>query len=510
MVPNLSWVKAQTGSINIPGVPSSVLRPSWFRDQTLLESGSVDGSKIISSIRLSSSSHALSLDVIKAAVRQLRFDHPAMASQVGSMAENSTPVFVYQAPDSESDIDEWLSRVVIDKTNVLLESGGDIDKVIETLTYELGTPLARPLFLVHYIPATSSDEKHALVFYLNHSVFDAIGSFQIMDLCVSRIAESLATGGTRNYLPWGEETSRLPPAHSVSAKIPYNAEKTPEDEIMVQRAKRCMEAMLTSHKLPIPHPHSPPSGTGLFTRIASADLVTSLRNAARAHGCTVFSVLWAAMVLSSIRIRSPDPSATKNITLPFIPSPVDLRYLACDDRYDRSQWKVRLSMGFHAYIAEDLARFRLAEDFWVLAKEAREQTQEQQKYYRENACGEGVGPLGDEATLPTKWYPILSSIGVMDKYLARFHPISNTGEQLIVSSARLSPTFNSPFLGGGLALHTFTWEGELMMAFTFPEGVMGTAQDQVKALKEGHKVDAIALEFVNEFMDILDVIARMN
>ncbi|KAE9396111.1 hypothetical protein BT96DRAFT_941929 [Gymnopus androsaceus JB14] len=448
---------------------------------------------------------------IKAAVRQLRFDHPAMASQVESMAESSTPVFVYQTPDSETDIDEWLSRVVIDKTNGLLESGGDIDKVIETLTYELGTPLARPLFLVHYIPATSSDEKLALVFYLNHSVFDAIESQTLWQRVV------------QETICLGERKRRDFPLPIVyPPRSPTMPKRLPEDEIMVQRAKRCMEAMLTSHKLPIPHPYSPPSGTGLFTRVASANLVTSLRNAARAHGCTIFTVLWAAMVLSSIRTRSPDPSATKNITLPFIPSPVDLRYLACDDRYDRSQWKVRLSMGFHAYIAEDLARFvdgstlngdddakRLAEDFWVLAKEAREQTQEQQKYTERmpvwtddlmNAIGEGEGfwamkpyyqQNGVQSSPPSESWTSTLLVHILSQTLGN----------------NSFPTFNT---GSGLALHAFTWEGELMMSFTFPEGTMGTAQHQVKALKEGHQVDAIVLEFVNEFMSILDVISRMN
>lgn len=108
---------------------------------------------------------------------------------------------------------------------------------------------------------------------------------------------------------------------------------------------------------------------------------------------------------------------------------------------------------------------------------------------------------------PSKWSPILSSIGVMDRYLARSHPVA-TGGQLTVSSPRLVPVFYAAFMETLLALHAFTWEGELMIAFTFPEVAMGSAQGQVAALNEGRYEDAIVLQFVNEFMNILDVISQ--
>ncbi len=57
-------------------------------------------------------------------------------------------------------------------------------------------------------------------------------------------------------------------------------------------------------------------------------------------------------------------------------------------------------------------------------------------------------------------------------------------------------------------MHAFTWEGELMLAFSFPEGVMGSAQDQAIALNEGRDGDAIGLQFINEFMNILDVTSQ--
>ncbi|KDQ51804.1 hypothetical protein JAAARDRAFT_62324 [Jaapia argillacea MUCL 33604] len=528
---SFSWAKAQPGSIDIPGCdPSAIDRSIWFRRQTALESGS--SVPIITSIRLSpprSTSHELTLYTLKAAVRQLRFDHPAIASKHGWSTQPHMPehaVFAYEVPGTESAIDTWLSEVVLDRTDVLLASDGDVEKAVETITYDLGKPgsSVEPLFLLNYIPAASPNGHYGLVFLFSHAVFDAVGCFQIMDLCVSRIADSLATGGRRTPLAWGEETSRLPPALVESARIPYTADKVPEDEFMIQKVKEALQSFPNIHKIPISHPQASSTATGLLTRIASPDLLTKLRTAARAHGCTIYTVLLASMALTSIRLWPPDD--TTNVTLPSLYSPVDIRSLACGDRLDKSQWKVRLSLGFNTYVARDLGRFvgpsndgggDLNQDVWVLAKELRAQVEEQKKYTERMAVwidgmlaalSEGLmGVLGDEPATPSKGYPILSSIGVMDEYLARSHPVA-TGGQLVVSSPRLSPRFYDVLGGGCLALHAFTWEGELMMAFTFPEGVMGSPQDQEIALEEGRKGDAISLQFVNEYMNILDVASR--
>lgn len=146
-----------------------------------------------------------------------------------------------------------------------------------------------------------------------------------------------------------------------------------------------------AHKIPIPDTHPSAPATGLLTRIVSPDVLTTIRATARAHGCTIFGVLWAAMALASIRICPPEDTKT-TLTFPQLFAPVDIRSLACDDPYDRSQWRVRLSVGFNAYVARDLGRFvrtpkgsgddshQLAEDVWVLAKEVREQVQEQKKH----------------------------------------------------------------------------------------------------------------------------------
>lgn len=257
---NFSWRKAQSGSVDIPGrEPSTIDRPIWFRHQTSLERGSGNaagtGDQLITSIRLSppnpTNAHELNFDVVKAAVRQLRFDHPAIASKQGRLSQPPAPeqvVFAYEVPGSESDIDAWLSKVVFDRSDVLLTSSGSIEKAIETLTYDLGKPGSpgKPLFFVNYIPASAPDGQHGLVFFFSHGIFDAIGCFQIMDLCVSKIADSLATSDKRSPLPWGEETSRLPPAFVESARIPHTAEKTAEDEVMLQKIKDILPSLPVS------------------------------------------------------------------------------------------------------------------------------------------------------------------------------------------------------------------------------------------------------------------------
>ncbi len=186
--------------------------------------------------------------MVEAAVRQLRFDHPAIASEFGWSAQPPAPehaVFAYEVPDSESDIDTWLSKVVFDRTSVLLASNGDMKKAVETITYDLGNPDSNGglIFILQYIPAPSHNGQHSLVFFLNHSVFDAIGAFQIMDLCLSKIADSLATGGKRRPLLWGEETSRLPPALAESARMPSTADKMPEDEVIIQNIKDSLHSL---------------------------------------------------------------------------------------------------------------------------------------------------------------------------------------------------------------------------------------------------------------------------
>lgn len=61
-------------------------------------------------------------------------------------------------PGSESDIDTWLSQIVFDRADVMLTSNVDIEKAVETSTYDLGKPYVFGilLILVYYIPKDPS------------------------------------------------------------------------------------------------------------------------------------------------------------------------------------------------------------------------------------------------------------------------------------------------------------------------------------------------------------------
>ncbi|KAJ7730368.1 hypothetical protein DFH07DRAFT_848831 [Mycena maculata] len=498
MAPNLSW---QSGApIEIPSRASPPSHPIWFRHQTPLKCTAEESTLITTSIQLSPPSpspHELNLDVVRVA-----------HGWSGPPPAVEHAVFAYEVPGSESDIDVWLSQVVVHGRSRLLEANGDIEKAVDTLMHDLckAHPLKTPFFLVHYIPAASPAGKHALLFSFNHAVFDTAGSFQIMDLCVSRIADALATGGERSPLPWGEETSRLTPAFVESARIPHTADKIPEDEFMVQRVKDVAQTLSTAHTLPGPRFKPSPSSTGAFMRTASPDcplvcllcVLTTLRTTARQNAATLSSLLMATASLSCIRLRPPVDTA--NVTLPFLQSPVNGRSLACTDPDDRSQWSVRISMGFNSYATRDLGRFvrsssddsrQLIEDVWVLAREVRKQTEEQKRHIeRMPVWGDDVlaaieQAFSDESIKSSGWSPVLSSIGVVDAYLARSHAVA-TGGELNVSSPLLRPTYPPSFVGCSY----------------------GSAEDQAIALKEGRNDDAIGLQFVNEFMYILDVIAQ--
>jgi len=103
----------------------------------------------------------------------------------------------------------------------LSSTGGTIEPAVQAATLDLGKrPEFAELFLIHYIPSPSPDEPHALVFFLSHAVFDGIGAFQIIDMCVKRIAAALANDAVPPALVWGGEVCRLPLAFADAVAVP--------------------------------------------------------------------------------------------------------------------------------------------------------------------------------------------------------------------------------------------------------------------------------------------------
>ena len=129
-----------------------------------------------------------------------------------------------------------------------------------------------------------------------------------------------------------------------------------------------------------PHPNAAPTFSALTSRTLPEPVIQGLVNQARAHQCTLFSVLYATVLLSTMAVRHTDTKT--HLAGPSWLSPVNLR-----DRgillQDRG---VPTALGFIVVVPRDLARFvgderahkPATEDIWTLARELNEQMKEQQ------------------------------------------------------------------------------------------------------------------------------------
>lgn len=99
----------------------------------------------------------------------------------------------------------------------------------------------------------------------------------------------------------------------------------------------------------------------------------------------------------------------------------------------------------------------------------------------------------------------MTSLGVIDKYLAISHDIPSGGV-LNVSNPIVSVCIShiSPLLGPMVGLHSFTWHGTSHMCFSFPEAFMGSLQDQRELLNKHKHLTGTVLEWSEEFMGILE------
>lgn len=269
-----------------------------------------------------------------------------------------------------------------------------------------------------------------------------------------------------------------------------------------------------------------PQQLEFFYRSLPVDTLSALVENARGQGTTIFGVQWAAMHLALLYTNPPTDS--NNINNPFLIAPINLRPLAANPK-DRSQWKVRLSIAFLPYVARDLHRFvrrprengrqQGTQDIWNLAREVRQEIEgqkpylERAKYWVQDIMATALKGFistikPGSATIPHNGIPYLSSMGVVDPYLASSHPIGSSGESLIISHPRLTVRVYDSFLGFSYAIHSFSWKGELYFSFGFVETVMGKAVDQEMAVRSGKTGTASALEFYNRYLELLSLAAQ--
>lgn len=464
--------------------------------------------------------------LVRAAVRALRFEHPTIAAKFAwpKLEPDTFPVadnarFVYEVPASDKDVEGWLSQVVVTRMDAAEAARGDVDSAVRFVSHDLGRVAYGPqttLFEMHFIPVWQGSSC-GVVFRLGHALFDGIGSFQFLDMLNARIAQLLKMP-VREEFAWGEEVARLTGAVPDRARVPWSPDKIDDDKVMLDKLQEALVIQKSLRGLGVPSPLGPPSSTGVVLRTMPPDSLGRLSAAARNHGCTVFSVLLAANILSLLRLRP--PSDPNNSDIAIYPSAVDLR--ARNLRDGASPRGVSNTIGFHVYIVRNLGRFvhdrskidasgetrTLLDDLWTLGREVRKQVDEQRRYmdrigFWGNELMEVLGHFTAAARARDKQpeerianlspLPNLSSLGIVDGHLSPSHKVSDTSV-LTISSPRFSSRI--PY-NPSVIMHPYTWQGTLYVPFSFPEGYMGSNETQ------GTGVDAQVLNFTDEFMKIL-------
>lgn len=123
----------------------------------------------------------------------------------------------------------------------------------------------------------------------------------------------------------------------------------------------------------------------------------TLRDKARDHGCSIFSLVYSAMNIGLLRINPPtEERLQRDISNPISIAPINVRHQTeGEDASDRTKWGVRMSLGLGQFNAGDLGRFVnrgqgggdesdesqgiLAANVWTLAKDIAQQLTENRR-----------------------------------------------------------------------------------------------------------------------------------
>jgi len=380
------------------------------------------------------------------------------------------------------------------------------------------------MFQLHHI---LSPGRHAIIFRLGHSLFDAIGAFQLMHLFIAQLAQILPIESIpMSALAWGEEVSRLAGPVPDRSKVPWSEEKTEQDGEMTKKFYEALGFAQKSHGIHVPNTTASPSTTGVFLRSFSTDALSSLLSAARQHGCTIFNILLAAEILAILRVNP--PTRKDEISIPIFPSPFNLRTNHLRKKpFEKANWDVAGAIACNILIARDLGQFsvndthdnkKLVDDVFTLAREIRAQIDEQRKYMDRASfwVHEMMSTILSVITasasrpqsgLPPDPVPNFSSLGVVDEYLGASHAISSGSHITVANPIFTVCTPYNPYFSFPLLLHPYTWGGRLYISFSFPEAYMGSVAELVEAKNIGKDGENSILDLVDEFMNILEHIA---
>ena len=231
--PNRTWFRA-LWAIELSMASPAILLPGW--------------ADIFPSVQLANSSVApLTLSVVREALRLLRFEHPIVSCRIacgpavpGSPLPFGDPVLVYEAPESDADIEAWLAEVVVDRSDALVAVEGDLHKAVTLVRRDIGValPAYRPAQLEVHCVLSSDGKRGGLVLRCGHATFDGIGAFEFLDALVRKVAVVLERDtdatGIRPPLSWSQEVERLIGSVVDFARIPW-AQGSGGEEHAMQR-----------------------------------------------------------------------------------------------------------------------------------------------------------------------------------------------------------------------------------------------------------------------------------
>ncbi|EJT99544.1 hypothetical protein DACRYDRAFT_17233 [Dacryopinax primogenitus] len=477
------------------------------------------------------SSTKLTIDHVRRATRALRWSHPGIATTIAFPSFTSMADFkpdqgrlLYQAASGEEEVGDWLNEGVFDDSAYLKSAGGDLDGALDALKKDIGAitaPRNKWMLKVHFI-GDSELGKYGILIQTGHTIFDGIGTFEVLDLWLHELAQVLPQKKDSGC-QWGEEAVRLAKAVPDRSAAPWSAEPTPPEHPILKEIGESLKMAPVQFGLPVLHPDASPTYTGTILKTFPAPLAENLRLTARAHGCGVFSVIVAANYLSLLSLNPP-ASYTGELHARILPNASDLRakYLTGgpDAKKDRRTWQVSSALGGGVVSSRHLERFLasddLVNDVWTLARELQEQVNAQAPYQATAAqwVPDAIAMMmasffaAPAELVPKNKVVNVSSMGLMDDSLSPTYPTTSPSSEAVISISR--PVFTG--IGPGLppnelgaVVHPYTWNGELFLSFSFPAAYMGSAEEQKKLAEKG---EPVLYAYIERFGELLRRLAN--
>ncbi|KAF7973748.1 hypothetical protein HWV62_14332 [Athelia sp. TMB] len=483
-----------------PATPNTWTRALWggeilFAHATREEPGRGDGMPSCT-IRVPAT-HPLTHAHVRRAMRQLRWDHPSVASTV--TWETGAPAFVYASPPSEAAVDAWLDCVVFERAP---RAGQSVDAALDELRSELGradAPRGPHELLLYHVPGPG---YHGLLIYEHHTLFDGLAVWQVLSAILANVAAALGRAPC-TPLNWGEEHARLARALPDRTANTFEPQDMEREWPLVERMRDVLTRPSTSFGLPTPHPDAPLGATAWFRREYPASVRRGLNAAGRAAGARAFALQFAMVLIACLRV-SPPAALNANgehqehcVSMPV--NPVNLR--AQLSVLAPHAVEIVSAIGFKALEARDLLRFANADTrraVYALAREVQAQSDAQEGWVGDVArCAPAAMKMLGEYIFahPPSAHPLkvfgMTNFGVLDDVVGASYPIPAPLPSP-ASPASPAPTpalevtalyfhsvmFTRPRTLLPLILHAWTWRGVLTHAWGFSPAHMGAVDER--------------------------------